>query len=266
MKLELLHEAARKSAKPVRLLFIHGICTGAWVWADSFLPFFAELGYDSYALSLRGHGKSEGREKVRAFTLADFADDIEWALNEIGGPAVIIGHSLGGGVVQNFVQRGGKAAGAVLLCSAPPHGLIRASAVMYATNPKLAHELKMLLHQGLNAANLDVIEDGLFAEPPSPEIRRRFAEGISDLAETASRQLVGWLPFAPFPWGMPKLLVVGGEKDQFMPAADVRLTAIYYGARGIIVPNGAHAIMLDRNWRDAAQPIADWLAVTFKGR
>ncbi len=264
MKLELIHVAAPSPARPVKLLFIHGICTGAWVWEPHFLPFFAGLGYDSYALSLRGHGKSEGREKVREFTLSDFADDIGWALNEIDGPTVIIAHSLGGGVVQNFVQRGGKSAGVVLLCAAPPHGLMRAAAAMYVSNPKLAHEMKVVLHQGLSASNLDIIEDGLFSEPPSRELRRRFAEGISDIAEKASRQLMGWVPFAPFPWGMPKLLVAGGEKDQFMPAADVRLTAIYYGARSVIVPNGAHAIMLDKNWRDAAQPIADWLAKTFK--
>ena len=266
MKLELLHKAARSPAKPVNLLFVHGICTGAWIWEPHFLPFFAELGYESYALSLRGHGKSEGRKKVREFALSDFADDIGWALKKIGDPAVVIGHSLGGGVVQSFVQRGGKVAGAVLLCSAPPHGLIRASAAMYATNPKLADEMRQVLHHGLSAANLEVIETGLFSEPPSPETRQRFAESTGDIAETASRQLMGWVPFAPFPWGMPKLLVVGGEKDQFMPATDIRLTAIYYGARSVIVPNGAHAIMLEKNWRDAAEPIADWLAKTFKGR
>ena len=77
--------------------------------------------------------------------------------------------------------------------------------------------MRLVLHHGLSAANLDIIEDGLFSEPPSPELRQRFAEGIGDIAETASRQLMGWVPFAPFPWGMPKLLVVGGEKDQFMP-------------------------------------------------
>lgn len=104
MKLELLHKTAQGPVKPLKLLFIHGICTGAWVWEPHFLPFFAKLGYDSYALSLRGHGKSEGREKVREFALSDFADDIAWALSEISGPAVLIGHSLGGGVVQNFVQ------------------------------------------------------------------------------------------------------------------------------------------------------------------
>lgn len=264
MNLELLYEPAQSTKKATKLLFIHGICTGAWIWQPHFLRFFASLGYDSYALSLRGHGKSDGREAIRHFSLADFTDDVGWALNTIGGPTVLIGYSLGGGVVQHFIQRGGEAAGVVLLCSVPPHGLIRASAAMLASNPRLANEMNSLLQHGLASANLTIIEDGLFVEP-LPEITEEFMRQMGDIAETASRQLVGWIPFAPFPWGMPKLLVVGGEKDQFMPAADVRLTAIYYGARCVIVPNGAHAIMLDRNWRDAAQPIADWLGKTFKG-
>ena len=175
----------------MKLLFIHGICTGAWVWEPHFLPFFAKLGYDSYALSLRGHGKSEGREKVREFPLSDFADDIAWALGEINGPAVLIGHSFGGGVVQHFVQRGGKAAGAVLVCSAPPHGLLRASAAMYAANPKLAHEMRTVLHQGLGAANLNIIEDGLLSEPAlaraSPALCRRHQRRCGESKPTAHR-------------------------------------------------------------------------------
>lgn len=264
MKLELIKEAAQGRSRPVKLLFIHGICTAAWLWRPLFLPYFAGLGYDSYALSLRGHGESEGREDVRKFTLADFADDIDWAMNEIGGPAVIVGHSLGGGVAQHFVQRGGKAAGIVLLCSVPPHGLIRASAALMATNPKLAAEMRKVLDHGLSAANIDIIEDGLFVEPPPLELRRTMAALIGDIADTASRQVIGWIPFAPLPWSMPKLLVIGGEKDEFIPATDVRLTAIYYGARAVIVPEGAHAIMLDRHWQDAAKPIADWLVDSFK--
>jgi pimeloyl-ACP methyl ester carboxylesterase len=264
MKLELIKEAAQGPSRPVKLLFVHGICTSAWIWRPLFLPYFAGLGYESYALSLRGHGESEGRENIRKFALSDFADDIDWALNEIGGPVVVVGYSLGGGVLQCFIQRGEKPAGAVLLCSAPPHGLIRASAALMATNPKLAMEMRKVLEQGLAAANLDIIEDGLFSNPPPRELRHAFAAHICDIAETASRQLIGWVPFAPLPWSMPKLFVIGGEKDEFIPATDVRLTAIYYGARAVIVPGGAHAIMLDVNWQDAAKPIADWLARSFK--
>jgi pimeloyl-ACP methyl ester carboxylesterase len=264
MKLELIKEAAQGPSRPVKLLFIHGICTSAWLWRPLFLPYFAGLGYESYALSLRGHGQSEGREDIRKFTLADFADDIGWALNEIGGPTVVVGFSLGGGVAQHYIQRGGKPAGVVLLNSAPPHGLIRAAAALMATNPKLSAEMRKVLEQGLAAANLNIIEDGLFSNPPPPELRRVFAAHICDIAETASRQLIGWLPFAPLPWSVPKLLVIGGERDEFIPATDVRLTAIYYGARAVILPKGAHAIMLDANWLEAADPIAEWLGKTFQ--
>jgi pimeloyl-ACP methyl ester carboxylesterase len=263
MHLELIHSAAEGRPKPVKLLFVHGICTGAWVWEPNFLPYFAGLGYESYALSLRGHGQSEGREKIRHFGLGDFADDVDWAVKRIGAPTVVIGHSLGGAVVQNYVKRGGKAAGAVLFCAVPPHGLIRAAAHMQAQNPALAHELRIAIARGLRAANLDIIESGLFAHPAAPELRRLLFERMDDVAEEASRQALGLTPFAPLPWAMPKLLVVGCDRDWFVPPGDVRTTAIYYGVRSVIVKNGAHAIMLDKNWREAAEPIAEWLARTF---
>ncbi|MGB8737884.1 MAG: hypothetical protein WCD20_17500, partial [Rhodomicrobium sp.] len=125
------------------------------------------------------------------------------------------------------------------------------------------HELRKALMHGLHAANLDVIERGLFSHPPEPELRRFLFERMDDIAETASRDAIGWMPFAPLPWAMPKILVIGGDKDWFVPSGCVRLTAIYYGVRSVIVKNGAHAIMMDTNWRDAADPIAQWLEKSF---
>ncbi len=265
MTLELIHTAAEGKTKPVKLLFVHGICTGAWIWERSFLPFFAGLGCDSYALSLRGHGKSAGREKIRQFVLGDFADDVDWAVKQIGAPVVVVGHSLGGAVVQNYVKRGGKTAGIVLFCAVPPHGLLRATAVLLAQNPPLANELRKAIARGLQAADLEVIENGLFAHAPAPELRRMLFERLDGIAETAGRQAFGWVPFAPLPWSMPKVFVIGGERDWFVPSGCVRMTAIYYGVRSVIVKNGAHAVMLDGNWRDAAEPIADWLTASFAG-
>jgi pimeloyl-ACP methyl ester carboxylesterase len=266
MQLELIHAPAQGQARPVKLLFVHGICTGAWVWEQHFLPYFAGLGYESYAVSLRGHGKSEGREQIRQFELGDFAEDVDWAVKQMGGPVVVTGHSLGGAVVQNYVKRGGKAAGIVLFCSVPPHGLLRAAIAMQTQNPALARELRNALLLGLRGADLDEIEAGLFAHPPSAELRRMLFERMDDIAEAASKQAMGWPPFAPFPWGMPKLLVIGGDRDQFVPEGDVRMTAIYYGAPAVIVRGGAHAMMMDTNWGDAAGPIGDWLQEALGGR
>ena len=85
MKLE-LHTKQRQTRKAHQAAFhSRDIHRRLGVGANS-SPSLAGLGYDSYALSLRGHGKSEGRENVRQFTLQDFAEDIGWALDEIGGP------------------------------------------------------------------------------------------------------------------------------------------------------------------------------------
>src|SRR5262249_4244074 len=149
--------------------------------------------------------------------------------------------------------------------AAPPHGLLRAAIHMQAHNPALAHELGIAFSRGIRWANLDIIENGLFAHAPDPGLRRLIFERTDDAAAEAGRQIFGWGPFAPMPSAMPKLLVMGCERDWFVPASDVRLTAIYYGVRSVIVKNGAHAIMLDTNWRDAAAPIAEWLEASFRG-
>ena len=51
---------ARATRKPP-LLFIHGGYCDAWCWEPYFLPWFAARGYPAHALSLRGHGASDGK-------------------------------------------------------------------------------------------------------------------------------------------------------------------------------------------------------------
>ncbi|MBK7417265.1 MAG: alpha/beta fold hydrolase [Dechloromonas sp.] len=55
---------ARKTGQPT-LLFVHGAFAGAWMWTETFMPVLAEAGYPCYAVSLRGHGGSDGRGSYR---------------------------------------------------------------------------------------------------------------------------------------------------------------------------------------------------------
>ena len=64
-----LEVVERKSSLPTErppLLFVHGSAYDAWCWTEHFLDYFAEHGFSAYALSLRGHGGSGGRESFRA--------------------------------------------------------------------------------------------------------------------------------------------------------------------------------------------------------
>ena len=56
MNLEIVKQEAVGDGHPTPILFVHGMWHAAWCWEEFFLPYFAQHGYESYALSLRGHG------------------------------------------------------------------------------------------------------------------------------------------------------------------------------------------------------------------
>ncbi len=53
MHLEVIAREPKANAHPTPLLFVHGMWHAALCWPEHFLPYFAELGYKSYALSLQ---------------------------------------------------------------------------------------------------------------------------------------------------------------------------------------------------------------------
>src|SRR3954447_2530482 len=104
------------------VLFVHGAFAGAWMWREVFMPFFARRGRACAAVSLRGHGASEGRAGLRAARLSDYRDDLQRAFAALPEPPVVVAHSLGGLLAQQLIGREEMRALA-LLASLPPEGL-----------------------------------------------------------------------------------------------------------------------------------------------
>lgn len=65
------------------------------------MPYFAERGIETYAVSLRAHGGSDGAESD-AYSMADQLDDISCFVSSLPAPPVLIGHSLGGVIAQRW--------------------------------------------------------------------------------------------------------------------------------------------------------------------
>ena len=93
------------SPKSTPLLFVHGAYSAAWCWQEHFLGFFAAAGFPSYAVSLSGHGKSRGRKILDHLSIDDYVRDVEEAASGLRGSPVLIGHSMGGFVVQKALER-----------------------------------------------------------------------------------------------------------------------------------------------------------------
>ena len=99
------------------LLFVHGLGHGAWCW-EHWLQAAAEAGHPAYAVSLRGHGGSAGA--LRTARLSDYVDDVVHTAASLPQRAVLVGHSMGGLVVQKALARYAAHAG-VLVAPVPAH-------------------------------------------------------------------------------------------------------------------------------------------------
>lgn len=78
------------------ILFIHGMYYDAWCYEEYFIPYFTDLGYDYYALSLQNHGKSENKKPFWKVRIKDYVEDVKKTVDKIGGNPILVGHSMGG--------------------------------------------------------------------------------------------------------------------------------------------------------------------------
>src|ERR1039457_4121859 len=122
MKLEIISKYPAGNSHSTPLLFVHGAWHGAWCWDEHYLDYFAQKGFEAHAVSLRGHGLSDGHKSLKWARIADYVSDVAIAARQLPSAPVVIGHSMGGFVVQKYLETH-FAPAAVLLASAPTRGM-----------------------------------------------------------------------------------------------------------------------------------------------
>ncbi|MDD5296251.1 MAG: alpha/beta hydrolase [Rhodocyclaceae bacterium] len=256
-ELEVLVRAPEGIPKPTPLLFVHGAYAGAWCWQENYLPFFAQAGYACYALSLSGHGNSPGREWLDSLSLDDFVNDVVKVAGLLPEAPILIGHSMGGMVVQKYLERS-LAPAAVLMASVPPQGLGSSAIGLAVRKPGLMMDLNRLMSGGQMAP--DALLEILFAQPPAPEKLRAWYRRMQPESYRAIWDMTLFNLPRPRHMHRPPMLVLGAELDHLIPPTLVDMTARTYGLEAEIFPQMGHGMMLERNWLPVAERIRDWLA------
>lgn len=246
------------SPRPTPLLFVHGAWHGAWCWAEHFLPYFSANGYASHAINLRGHGNSPIKGSVRFARINEYVADVEEVAKQLPTAPVLIGHSMGGFIVQKYLERHNTPA-AILLASPPPSG-VRGAALRLARQ-----DLRSLVQVNLRMS--------LYPAVDTPAKMRRLlfsADMPDDLVEEYFGKLqddsyLGYLDMLIFALPDPRriktpLLVLGAADDQNFSTADIEATACAYHAPYHIFPRMAHDMMLEQGWKLVADRIASWLS------
>ncbi len=252
----LVHLPQQATAHATPLLFVHGAFTAAWCWDEHFLPFFAAAGYPAYALSLSGHGASPGRERLDSLSINDYVNDVAAVAATLPAPPVLIGHSMGGFVVQKYLERH-VAPAAVLTCSVPPQGLMFAALNMLFARPRLLHELNGLMSGG--QVVLETLREALFAQPVPAEDLQRFYRMAQPESHRALWDMSLFVATHIAQVKRTPLLLQGAELDHLIPAPLVEMTGRSYGIDAHIFPAMGHGLMLERDWQKPAQHMLDWL-------
>lgn len=256
-------EKARPDLPP--LLFLHGAYTAAWCW-EHYLPHFAAAGFSCHALSFSGHGASRRRDHLDSYSIDDYVNDVVETIATLPAPPVLIGHSMGGFVVQKYLEKY-PAPAAVLICSVPPQGLAASAFGMLFNQPGLFADLNRLMTGGQVA--LDSLRAALFAQPVSVDDLARYYRMAQPESHRAIWDMMLFnLPHTArvlehLPDGRENLLVQGAEHDMIIPASLVEMTARSYGTDATLYAGMGHGLMLEADWRRPAHDLIDWLNQRF---
>ena len=242
------------------LVFVHGAFAAAWVWAETFMPRAAAAGYSCHALSLRGHGGSHGGDQIDRHSIRDYVDDLSHLVDDLGAAPVLIGHSMGGFVVQKYLEHR-TARAAVLMSSVPPQGLVAATFHLFLKRPGLLMEINGLL------ANRDISPDAarqaMFARPISDELLTRFMQRMSMESQRAIWDMSMFNLVNIATVRRTPLLVLGAEHDQLIPPFLVTATGHAYGVPAQIFPGLGHGFPLEPGGEVVLDAALGWLEAQF---
>ena len=257
--LEVIEKRPSRESDKTPVLFVHGAWHGAWCWDEHFLDFFAAKGYRSVAVSLRGHGKSPAPKPMQFCSMADLVDDVDSVAKSLPRPPVVVGHSMGGFVVQKYLESH-DAPAAVLLASAPVSGVAGFLFRRFRRHPWLTGtELAKTKSLRSIGGTPELARESFFSELTSDADVRRYTAQLGEeyLGKHVLDMLLLNLP-RPDLVTAP-LLVMGAEKDVCFTQQEVHVTARAYHVEAEIFPKMGHDMMLEPGWDAVAERIHEWL-------
>ncbi len=240
------------------IVLLHGACLGAWVWEDNFIPYFSVKKWNVYALNFRNHGASKSKGSLRWNSIQNYVEDVEQLLSTISGDVILIGHSMGGMVIQNYLNRADKKVkAAVMLCAVPRQGV-------WALIGKLLLEYPFKFIQStLSASWLPILNQKNRLKKLM--FRADFPDNQLDFIQH-QLQDESFLAFLQMLWNRPvipkkhvPILVVGGGHDYLFSVRHTESLANSYQAESFILPQGSHTFMLESGWEEVAIKIEQFL-------
>lgn len=254
MQLETIHTKPSSPSKGT-IVLLHGVCFGAWYWENNFQPWFTQQGYDVIAISYRNHGRSEQNGSLRWRTINEYIEDVQSIVSDIEGDVYLIGHSMGGFIVQHYLQKhhSAKIKKAVLLCSVPASGIGGATWQVIKAYPfsflqaLFTFSFKPVFNSKAKAKKLmfaPSVSDALIDDIAPKMQDESFRAYLDMMFLNLPKRKVSSLP----------LLMIGGEEDFLIYKQSLEKNAQQLGAE-LVMMKGGHNMNLEEGWEAVAERI-----------
>jgi len=250
------------------VVFIHGMYMTALCW-ENWVRYFQERGYDARAIAWPGRDRTvealnaaHPEAELGRLTLRAVVDDLEQSIRKLEPAPALVGHSMGGLVVQLLLGRGVGAAG-VAIDSAAPAGLFSPQWSFLRSNfphinplapqgTPIRMSFERFQYAFANGLPLEV-QRGAYERYVVPESRRVPAGSLGADGRIDFRK-----PHAP-------LLLIGGGADHIIPPALNRANARRYSDPTSITdyrefPGRTHLTIAQPDWESVAAAVCEWLA------
>ena len=235
-----VHSPASSGRPPV--LLVHGAANSSVVW-QFWQPALARRGWSSYAVDLRGHGRSVG--SIDGASMSDYADDVTAVADQLSETTVVVGWSMGGLVAMMVAAR----------------GRARACVGLAPSTPAVERDDTVEIRPGVFGPE----EYGITSEDPAEQpvmpdldIEERLIalKSASPESRTARDDRKAGVVIASLPC---PLMVVTGSEDWSWPRsayAEMQLPADYLESLG----SSHWGLVLNRRLLpDLSNRVADWL-------
>lgn len=241
------------------LLFQHGMWHGAWCW-ELWQGIFADMGWESHAFSLPGHGRSPERRPIARCTLDYYLRFLRAEVERLSVPPVVIGHSMGGALIQWYLRYVGDHLPATILV-----------APWTARSMILDGLWPLITYDPIGVLLMTMSWDATPLTRKGPGSAVRFLVGpeaavaLDDLQSRLGPEsaLVLYQHNPPF-WSPPvsvrtPMLWIAGERDPLLREPAQRRSAEWYGADYDVADEARHNVMMEHNYAETATQIHTWL-------
>lgn len=255
------------------IVFIHGLHENAHSWSEWKL-YFAGLGFICHSPDYPYHGgtpallRKSPNKLLANIRLNDVVKHYRTFIDQLGGKCpILIGHSMGGLIVQKLIQEKKGAAG-ICITSASPRGVLSLKwsfikSNIGTINPLKGNSLfcgtKQWFHYAICNTLTRKESDELYEKTVIPESRNiprssRFSDGKIDFT----------LPHQP-------LLFVSAEKDHIIPVSlNIKNVGAYKDKKSITdfkeFKGRSHCICVQSGWQEVAQFVAEWISKNASGQ